>query len=171
MARRSAGILLYRRRPPGVELLLVHPGGPFWARKDLGAWSIPKGEYGADEDALAAARREFTEETGAGAPGNALPLGEVVQRGGKIVAAFALEGDFDPATLRSNLVTLTQHRVDLGESSRPLSSTRRPPVAFPEIDRAEWFAPAEARRRILPAQAVFIDRLLAALGRAGELPT
>jgi predicted NUDIX family NTP pyrophosphohydrolase len=169
MPRRSAGILLYRRRPHGVELLLVHPGGPFWARKDLGAWSIPKGEFGADEDALAAARREFTEETGAGAPGNALPLGEVVQRGGKIVTAFALEGDLDPATLRSNMVTLAKRAAKSRGASHG-SEERRPPVTFPEIDRAEWFAPAEARRRILPAQAAFIDRLLAAL-RRGDDPT
>jgi predicted NUDIX family NTP pyrophosphohydrolase len=168
MPRRSAGILLYRRRPHGLEVLLVHPGGPFWAKKDLGAWSIPKGEYGAGEDALAAARREFAEETGETARGEALPLGEVVQRGGKVVTAFALEGELDPATLRSDTVTLPGRRASATETPSSASKQRRPPIAFPEIDRAEWFAPAEARRRILPAQAAFIDRLLAALGRAED---
>ncbi|MCC6778016.1 MAG: NUDIX domain-containing protein [Hyphomicrobiales bacterium] len=159
MPRRSAGILLYRRGARGIEMLLLHPGGPFWARKDLGAWSIPKGEYAIGEDALAAARREFAEETGAQLSSAALPLGEIVQRGGKIVTAFAVEGDFDPTALRSNIVTLPQRRATTGAPSR-----RRPPVTFPEVDRAAWFEPAEARRRILPAQAAFIERLLVALG-------
>src|SRR5262249_14812600 len=99
MPKRSAGILMFRRRGGEVEVLLMHPGGPFWAKKDLGAWSIPKGEYSEDEDALAAAKREFEEETGAGPQGDFLPLAEVVQRGRKIVTAWGLEGDFDPATL------------------------------------------------------------------------
>ena len=102
MPKRSAGILMFRRRGGEVEVLLMHPGGPFWAKKDLGAWSIPKGEYSEDEDALAVAKREFEEETGARPQGDFLALGEVVQRGRKIVTAWGLEGDFDPATLTSN---------------------------------------------------------------------
>ena len=152
MPKRSAGILVYRRRKGGLELLLVHPGGPFWAKKDLGAWSIPKGEYAQGEDALPVARRELEEETGMRGEGDALPLGELIQPGRKIVTAFALEGDFDPAALRSNTFELEWP---------PRSGRRR---SFPEIDRAQWFAPAEARRKILPGQAEFIDRLLAALG-------
>src|SRR2546423_12199160 len=101
--KRSAGILLYRRGDRGLEVLLVHPGGPFWARKDAGAWSIPKGEHSDREDALAAARRELAEETGAEPRGELLPLGEVVQKSGKRVCAWALEGDFDPARLQCNL--------------------------------------------------------------------
>ena len=146
---RSAGILLYRRQNGPIEVLLVHPGGPFWRNKDLGAWSIPKGEYAKGEEPLAAARREFEEETGVPVSGNFLSLGEVVQRGGKTVAAFALEGDFDPRTLRSNVFELEW----------PPRSGKR--LSFPEIDRAGWFSPQEAERKILPAQAPFIARLLA----------
>jgi predicted NUDIX family NTP pyrophosphohydrolase len=151
MPKRSAGILMYRRRPPMFELLLVHPGGPFWAKKDLGAWSIPKGEYSQGEDALAVARREFEEETGACVDGEFLPLGDLVQPGRKIVTAFALAGDLDPAELRSNEFELEW----------PPRSGRK--KSFPEIDRAAWFAPDEARRRILTGQAEFITRLLAAV--------
>jgi predicted NUDIX family NTP pyrophosphohydrolase len=154
MPKRSAGILVYRRRPGGLELLLVHPGGPFWARKDLGAWSIPKGEHAQGEDPLMVARRELEEETGMRGEGDFLPLGELTQPGRKIVTAFALEGDFDPATLRSNEFELEW----------PPRSGRR--KSFPEIDRAQWFAPAEARRKILAGQEEFINRLLAALGGA-----
>jgi predicted NUDIX family NTP pyrophosphohydrolase len=153
VAKRSAGILLYRRRGAEVEVLLVHPGGPFWARKDLGAWSIPKGEYLDGEDALVAAQREFEEETGVRPGGEALPLGELVQKGGKIVTAFALEGDFDPATLRCNSFELEW----------PPRSGRK--QTFPEVDRAQWFSPAEACRKLLPAQGELIARLLQALGR------
>jgi predicted NUDIX family NTP pyrophosphohydrolase len=153
MARRSAGILLYRRRDHAIEFLLVHPGGPFWARKDEGAWSIPKGEYSEGEDALAVAQREFAEETGAAVHGEFLPLGEIVQKRGKIVTAFALEGDFDPATLRSNMF----------EIEWPPRSGRK--QTFPEVDRAQWFAPAEAERKILPGQKELIARLLTKLGR------
>jgi predicted NUDIX family NTP pyrophosphohydrolase len=149
--RRSAGILLYRR-VPHLELLLVHPGGPFWARKDLGAWSIPKGEYGEDEEPLAVARREVEEETGLRLEGEFLSLGDVVQAGGKMVTAFAHEGDFDLAALRSNTFEMEWP---------PRSGRRR---SFPEIDRAGWFTPAEAQRRILAGQRPFIARLLAALG-------
>jgi predicted NUDIX family NTP pyrophosphohydrolase len=147
MPKRSAGILLYRRKHDGVEVLLVHPGGPFWARKDLGAWSIPKGEYSDPEDALACARREFEEETGARPTGDVRPLGEVVQRGGKHVTAFAVEGDFDAAGLKSNTFQLEW----------PPKSGRH--QAFPEVDRAAWFSLGEARRKILAAQAEFLKRL------------
>ena len=151
MPKRSAGILLFRRRGDGIDLLLVHPGGPFWAGKDLGAWSIPKGEYAPAEDALAAAKRELQEETGLAAQGDFLPLGDVVQPGRKIVTAWALEGEFDPALLRS----------DEFELEWPPGSGRR--RSFPEVDRAQWFSPADARRRILSGQRALIDRLLAAL--------
>jgi predicted NUDIX family NTP pyrophosphohydrolase len=150
-ATRSSGILLYRRRGGSVEVLLVHPGGPFWRKKDLGAWSIPKGEYVGGKEPLAAAKREFEEETGMRAAGHFIPLGELVQRGGKIVTAFALEGDFDPAELKCNLFELEW----------PPRSGRQ--ASFPEVDRAQWFAPAEARRKILPSQSAFIERLLAAI--------
>jgi predicted NUDIX family NTP pyrophosphohydrolase len=154
MARRSAGILLYRRRGGGVEVLLVHPGGPLWARRDAGAWSIPKGEYGDGEDPVAVALREFQEETGQRPPEGALvPLGEVRQRGGKVVTAFAVAGDLDPAAITSNTFTLEWP---------PRSGVRR---EFPEVDRAGWFDPATAREKLPAAQAELVDRLLAALGR------
>jgi predicted NUDIX family NTP pyrophosphohydrolase len=157
MPKRSAGILMYRRRPgDDLELLLVHPGGPFWAKKDLGAWSIPKGEYAEGENPLTVARREFEEETGMPVAGRFLPLGELVSPGRKIVTAFALEGDFDPATLRSNVFELEWP---------PRSGQRK---SFPEIDRAQWFAPAEARHKILAGQREFISRLLATLGITGR---
>jgi predicted NUDIX family NTP pyrophosphohydrolase len=149
---RSAGILLYRRNSGGgIEVLLVHPGGPFWRKKDRGAWSIPKGEYTQGEDPLAVARREFEEETGAPVSGNFLALGEVVQRGGKTVTAFGLEGDLNPAALRSNAF----------EIEWPPRSGRR--QSFPEIDRAEWYSPEDAQQKILPAQQPFIARLLTAV--------
>jgi predicted NUDIX family NTP pyrophosphohydrolase len=152
MPKRSAGILLYRRPSAGtVEFLLVHPGGPFWAKKDAGAWSIPKGEYSAPEDALTVARRELEEETGLAADGEFISLGEVVQPGRKIVCAWALEGDFDSAALRSNRFELEW----------PPRSGRR--QSFPEVDRAQWFAPEKACEKILPGQREFITRLLAAL--------
>jgi predicted NUDIX family NTP pyrophosphohydrolase len=152
MAKRSAGILMYRC-PQRLELLLVHPGGPFWARKDLGAWSIPKGEYAEDEDPLAVAKREFEEELGSAPPQGAfLPLGELVQPSRKLITAFALEGDFDPATFTSNRFELEW----------PRGSGRM--QSFPEIDRAQWFAPARARKKIQPGQAPFIDRLFQRLG-------
>ena len=152
MPKRSSGILMYRRAAGGLELLLVHPGGPFWAKKDLGAWSIPKGEYSGGEDALAVARREFEEETGARPEGDFLPLGDIVQAGRKIVTAWALEGDFDPAELTSNRFELEW----------PPKSGRK--ASFPEVDRAQWLSPAEARRKIIPAQSELIERLLRALG-------
>jgi predicted NUDIX family NTP pyrophosphohydrolase len=152
MPKRSAGILLFKRSGPGLMLLLVHPGGPFWARKDAGAWSIPKGEYAQGEDPFAVAVREFEEETGLRAAGESRALGEVTQAGGKIVTAWAIEGDFDPAALKSNRF----------EIEWPPRSGRR--QSFPEVDRAEWFDVSEARRKILPAQRAFIDRLSGALG-------
>jgi predicted NUDIX family NTP pyrophosphohydrolase len=152
MPKRSAGILMFRRRGGEIEVLLMHPGGPFWAKKDAGAWSIPKGEYAQGEDALAVAKREFEEETGARPEGKFLPLGEVVQAGGKIVTAWALEGDFDPATLTSNRFELEW----------PPKSGRK--VSFPEVDRAQWFSPAEVRQKILPAQHELIIRLRDAIG-------
>ena len=155
MPKTSAGLLLYRRAPTGPEVLLVHPGGPFWEGKDLGAWSIPKGEIGPDEDPLPAARREFREETGFEPSGPALPLGQLRQPGGKLVHAWVLEGDADPSKLSSNTFSMEW----------PRGSGRL--QAFPEVDRAEWFDLAEARRRILPGQAPFLDRLEAAVGARG----
>jgi predicted NUDIX family NTP pyrophosphohydrolase len=155
MPTRSAGILLFRRRADGPEVLLVHPGGPYWARKDRGAWSIPKGEHGDGEDPLACARREFEEETGSAPPsGDPVALGEVRQRGGKRVQAWAVEGDFDPARLRSNTFELEWP---------PRSGRTR---AFPEVDRAEWFGVGEAAERLLPAQVPFLERLREQLGAA-----
>jgi predicted NUDIX family NTP pyrophosphohydrolase len=152
MARRSAGILLYRRRGGAVELLLVHPGGPLWARRDAGAWSIPKGEYGEGEDPLAVALREFEEETGQRPPADGLvALGEVRQRGGKVVSAWAARGDLDPEAITSNTFILEWP---------PRSGVRR---EFPEVDRAGWFDPPTARVKLLAAQAELVDRLLAAL--------
>jgi predicted NUDIX family NTP pyrophosphohydrolase len=146
--KQSAGILLYRRGPAGLEVLLVHPGGPFWAKKELGAWSIPKGEYEEGEDPRACALREFEEELGAPPPdGDSAVLGTAKQAGGKVVTAWAAEGDIDPANVRSNTFRLEWP---------PRSGIMR---EFPEIDRAQWFPVAEARRRINPAQAVFVDRL------------
>jgi predicted NUDIX family NTP pyrophosphohydrolase len=156
MSKRSAGILMYRGSPSALELLLVHPGGPLWANKDLGAWSIPKGEYDEAEDPLAVAIREFTEELGArpfSGPTKLLNLGEIVQPGGKHVTAFAVAGDFDPATLSSNLFEL-----EWPPKSGKVQS-------FAEVDRAQWFRPEEARQKILPGQAPFLDRLLERLGR------
>jgi predicted NUDIX family NTP pyrophosphohydrolase len=147
---RSAGILLHRGRGRALEVLLVHPGGPLWARRDHGAWSIPKGEHGPDEEPLAAARREFAEELGVEPPsGDARDLGEVRQRSGKRVRVFALAGDLDPRTAVSNTF----------EREWPPRSGRR--QQFPEVDRVEWFSLREARERLLAAQAPFLDRLAA----------
>jgi predicted NUDIX family NTP pyrophosphohydrolase len=146
---------MYRRAHGALELLLVHPGGPFWARKDDGAWSIPKGEHGEGEDPLAVARREFMEEVGTAPDGTFVDLGEVVQPGRKVVHAWALEGDVDVARLQSNTF----------EMEWPPKSGRR--QSFPEVDRAEWFTPADARRKILAGQRPFIERLLARMGEGG----
>ena len=149
MPARSAGILLFRRAPArGLEVLLVHPGGPAWARRDAGAWSIPKGEYLEPEDPLAAARREFEEELGSAPPGGeAMDLGEITQKSGKRVRAFALEGDLDPERVLSNTC----------EIEWPPRSGRR--MVIPEIDRAEWFDLAEAGQKINPAQLELLERL------------
>ena len=149
--KRSAGILLYRRADGMLELLLVHPGGPFWAKRDLGAWTIPKGEIVEGEDPLAAARRELTEETGVAANPSAIALTPLRQAGGKLVLAWAVEGDCDASRIRSNTFTMEW----------PPRSGRM--AQFPEVDRAAWFEPGEARRRILPSQAPFIDELEALL--------
>jgi predicted NUDIX family NTP pyrophosphohydrolase len=154
MAKRSAGILLHRSTNAGTEVLLVHPGGPFWAKKDLGAWSIPKGEHDDDEDPRACAVREFAEETGTRLPHGALEeLGSVKLKGGKLVLAFAAAGDLDPAGIRSNTFELEWP---------PRSGRMR---AFPEIDRAGWFGLDEARDKLNAAQAEFVDRLESLLAR------
>jgi predicted NUDIX family NTP pyrophosphohydrolase len=152
MAETSAGILLYRRAGEAVEVLLVHPGGPFWAKKDLGAWSIPKGEPGEGEDPLGCALRELEEELGTRLElrvDELIDLGTVRQKGGKVVHCWAAEAAFEPATLRSNAFTLEWP---------PRSGVER---EFPEVDRAEWFRPDKAKAKIIPAQADFVDRLLA----------
>jgi predicted NUDIX family NTP pyrophosphohydrolase len=145
--KKSAGILLFRRAGGSIEVLLAHPGGPFWKNKDDGAWSIPKGEYGDDEDPLTAARREFAEETGLTLTGDFIPLGQVRQPGGKVVTAWALERDFNPAKLRSNTFSM------------PWPPRSGKLQEFPEIDRAEWFPLEIAERKVLPGQADFLDRL------------
>ncbi|HKV42382.1 MAG TPA: NUDIX domain-containing protein [Blastocatellia bacterium] len=147
MAKSSAGLLMYRLRNGIIQVLLVHPGGPFWAKKDVGAWSIPKGEFGSDEDALAAANREFEEETGLKPTGPFLPLTPVKQSGGKIVHAWAFLGDCDPASLASNTFTMEW----------PPHSGRQ--QAFPEVDRAEWFGIQEAKAKILKGQAALLAEL------------
>jgi predicted NUDIX family NTP pyrophosphohydrolase len=147
MPKRSAGVLLFRRVRGEIEVLLAHPGGPFWKNKDDGAWSIPKGEYGDNEDPFSAATREFAEEIGLTPTGDFIPLGEIRQPGGKVVTAWAVEGDFDPRLLRSNTFSM-----------------RWPPDSdklreFPEIDRAQWFPLEVARRKILKGQAELLERL------------
>ena len=140
MPKASAGVLLYRHRSGALEVFLVHPGGPFWVQKDDGAWSIPKGEFEPGEDPLAAARREFTEETGFVAEGDFVPLTPLRQKSGKIVHAWAVEMDVDPADVRSNTFTL-QGRT------------------YPEVDRAGWFRLDEARTKLLTGQTGFLDEL------------
>jgi len=144
----SAGLLLYRHSDDGIEVLLGHPGGPFWRNRDLASWSIPKGLIAEGETPLAAAKREFAEETGHRPRGKARALGEARQPGGKIVHAWAIEGDWDADSLKSNMF----------EMEWPPRSGRR--QSFPELDRAGWFGTNEAHRKILQAQAVFLDRLL-----------
>jgi predicted NUDIX family NTP pyrophosphohydrolase len=147
--KRSAALLVYKRRNTGLDVFLVHPGGPFWARKDLGAWSIPKGEFDDTEDGLTAARREFFEEVGQTVDGTFIALTPVKQRGGKMVHAWAIEGEVDAAALKSNEV----------EIEWPPRSGRT--ARFPEVDRGQWFPLAEALRRILPAQAPILEELAA----------
>ena len=151
MAQRSAGILLHRPLAAGVEVFLVHPGGPYWARKDDGAWSIPKGLYSADEMPDVAALREFAEETGVALALALVPLGEHRQPGGKIVTVFAAEGDLDPATIRSNTFTIEW----------PPRSGRM--AEFPEVDRAGWFDLATASIKILKGQLPILEALAAHL--------
>jgi predicted NUDIX family NTP pyrophosphohydrolase len=146
--RASAGILMYRQRDGRLEVLLVHPGGPVWARRDVGAWSIPKGEYEEGEELLAAARREFAEELGSPPPdGETVDLGEIRQKSGKRVRAWALRGDLDADRTQSNTFTM-----EWPPRSGQLQE-------FPEVDRAEWLTLEQARERINPAQAALLDRL------------
>jgi predicted NUDIX family NTP pyrophosphohydrolase len=152
----SAGILMYRRVGSQLEVLLVHPGGPYWRHKDEGAWSIPKGEMDADEDAQDAARREFTEETGIALPGPLEPLGEIRQRGGKRVLAFAVAGDIDAHAIKSN-----SFEIEWPPKTGKMQ-------AFPEIDRAEWFELPTARAKILESQRPLLDRLAEHLGYRKE---
>lgn len=147
MSKRSVGIVLYRRGLRGLEFLLVHPGGPFWAGKDLGAWSIPKGEPESGEDPLEAALREFEEEVGVRLEGDPVALTPVRQRGGKVVEAWGMEGDLDPALVESNTFSLEWP---------PRSGRMR---EFPEVDRAAWFSLAEAGSRINPAQLPLLEEL------------
>ncbi|MGO9136088.1 MAG: NUDIX domain-containing protein [Syntrophales bacterium] len=147
MEKKSSGLLLYRRRDGALEVFLVHPGGPLWTKRDMGAWSIPKGELGADEDALAAARREFEEETGFKMEGRFTELTPVRQRNNKLVHAWAVEGDCDAALVRSNTFPLEWP---------PHSGITR---EFPEIDRAAWFSMATARQKIFNGQIGLLEEL------------
>jgi predicted NUDIX family NTP pyrophosphohydrolase len=151
MPEKSAGVLVFRRGEAGIEFLLAHPGGPFWKNRDEGAWSIPKGLIGEDEDTLAAARREFEEEVGQAVDGDFRPLAPLKQKSGKLVHAFLVEADLDLESFRSNLFEM--------EWPRHSGKTQ----AFPEIDRVGWFGPDEALIRILPGQAGFIREALARL--------
>lgn len=153
MPKRSAGLVIYRRKERELEVFLVHPGGPLWAKKDLGAWSIPKGEYSAEEEPLAAARREFEEETGVRVDGDFVELGTIRQAGGKLVTAWAVEGDFDPEKLVSNSV----------EMEWPPRSGRM--VKFPEVDRGAWFRLGEAEEKILASQRALLERLREGVGQ------
>jgi predicted NUDIX family NTP pyrophosphohydrolase len=145
--RKSAGILLYRKLKSEVEIFLVHPGGPYWKGKDLGAWTIPKGEFTEEEDPLSAARREFQEETGQTVKGSFHKLNPVKQKGGKMVFAWAVEGDLDPTKITSNSF----------KQVWPYKSGKW--VSFPEVDEAGWFSPEEARQKINAAQVALIDEL------------
>ena len=151
MQKRSAGLIIYRRRNSEFEVFLVHPGGPFWSKKDLGAWSIPKGEYVAGEEPLDVAKREFEEETGFVPEGNFIELGDLKQPSGKIVNAWAFEGDCDPEKLKSNTFMLEW----------PPRSGRQ--IEVPEVDRGCWYSIEDARLRLLPGQPAFLERLLEAV--------
>ena len=155
MGNVSAGLLMYRKRAGILEVLLVHPGGPYWAKKDLGAWTIPKGECSGNEDLLACARREFEEETGLVPAGSFIPLAAITQPSGKTVHAWAIEGDCDPAMLRSNTFAMEW----------PPRSGRR--QEFPELDRAAWYRLDEARQRILKSQSQLLDEFERLLSRGG----
>lgn len=159
MKKQSAGLLLYRRSNRGVEVLLVHPGGPFWAKKDAGVWSLPKGEFAADEDPLAAAKREFQEEVGQPAPvGSYLSLGTAQQASGKVVHAWALEADLDVSHIQSNTFTIEWP---------PHSGQQQ---AFPEIDKAGWFPLAVAGQKLVKDQSLFLERLVTHLGQSLSVP-
>ncbi|MCD6238532.1 MAG: NUDIX domain-containing protein [Thermotogae bacterium] len=154
MAKKSAGILLYRLKNGTLEIFLVHPGGPFWAKRDLGAWSIPKGEIARDEDPLDTAKREFREELGVDFAGELIPLTPIKQKSGKVVYAWASEGDIDPDKIKSNTF----------EMEWPLRSGKK--REFPEIDRGGWFNILDAKRKINPAQSALIDELMSKFGLA-----
>ncbi|MGB7438980.1 MAG: NUDIX domain-containing protein [Candidatus Acidiferrum sp.] len=149
MPKLSAGILLFRKCDSAVQVLLVHPGGPFWKNKDAGSWSIPKGEYNESEDPLTAAKREFQEETGIEIHGEFISLDKLKQPGGKIVSAWAVQGDCSPIAIRSNTFSIEW----------PPKSGRK--QEFPEIDRADWFTLPDARKQLLKGQQAFLDRLIA----------
>jgi len=155
MAKKSAGLLMYRRRQSGLEVFLVHPGGPFWARRDEGAWSIPKGEYASGEDPLDTARREFQEETGFEGEGDFIPLTPRKQPSGKVISAWALEGDCDASLIKSNTFSMEW----------PPRSGRQ--QEFPEVDRAGWFTVPAAKEKILKGQVPFLNELNEIL-REGE---
>jgi predicted NUDIX family NTP pyrophosphohydrolase len=159
MPRQSAGLLVYRRREGELQVFLVHPGGPFWAKKDLGAWSIPKGEFTGEEDGLAAARREFAEETGSTIEGTFIPLTPRPQPSRKLVHAWALEGEVDETSLRSNEF----------ETEWPPKSGRM--QRFAEVDRGAWFGIVEARRRIHRGQIPFLDELASLVDKPGKRRT
>ena len=150
MASTSAGIAMYRRTASGIEIFLVHMGGPFWAQKDAGAWTFPKGEYDASEDPLQAARREFQEETSFTVDGNFIPLEPIKQRGGKVIYLWAVEGNVDADTIRSTTFSVEWPRGS-GHQQQ-----------FPEVDRAAWFAPSDAKTKLVPGQAAFVDQVLLA---------
>jgi predicted NUDIX family NTP pyrophosphohydrolase len=158
MPQRSAGLLMYRRTHRGPEVFLVHPGGPYWERKEVGVWTVPKGLFEEGEAPLEAACREFREETGFTASGPFLPLGEARTRNGKLVSVWAFEGDADPAALASNTFSIEWP---------PHSGKWR---EFPEADRGAWFSLPDARTRIAAVQTVFLDRLAAALEPAATAP-
>lgn len=147
MAKLSAGLLPFRKLRDQVEVFLVHPGGPFWAKKDEGSWSLPKGEYTQGEDPLEAAKREFTEETGFHAKGPFVPLGESKQPGGKLITAWAVEADLDETAIKSNAFSMEWP---------PMSGNTQ---EFPEVDRAEWFSLRRAKVKILKGQVPFLERL------------
>jgi predicted NUDIX family NTP pyrophosphohydrolase len=147
MPKQSAGILLFRLRNKDIEVLLAHPGGPFFKNKDDGAWTIPKGEMDEDEDPLMAAKREFKEETGKEINGKFIPLNPIKYKSGKIVYAWAVEGDIDPSLLKCNTFKLEW----------PPKSGKH--IDVPELDRAEWFSVAKGRKKIIPAQSAFLDEL------------
>lgn len=149
MSKKSAGLMLFRQGGQGLEVFLVHPGGPFWAKKDDGAWSIPKGEFSDEEDPIAAAKREFEEETGSQPAGEFIPLKPLKQPGGKLVYAWAVRSDFDLASLKSNMFSLEW----------PPRSGRT--QEFPEVDRAAWFGVESARRKILKGQVGFLNQIIA----------